>query len=109
MTFVLDRNELAPEFKTRIAIARTEDLVPLVGPMRKKVHFAAQLPFLLEELARRGHPVLETEVDDPHGMARAFLIIIVGLAVMMLFFDGHLWLRDMISGDFAKLMNAVGT
>lgn len=90
MAFILDRNELAPEFKDRIATARTEDLVPLVSKMRKKGHFAAQLPFLLEELERRGWPMVEKEVEDPHRMARAFLIIIVGLALIMLFFDGHL-------------------
>jgi hypothetical protein len=103
MAFTPDRNEVATNFKKRIAIAKTEDLVPLVAQMQKKVYFSAQLPFLLEELECRGHPVDVTEQKDSHGLARAFIIILIGVALVMLFFDGYRWLRDMISSDLTKL------
>lgn len=106
MAFELDRNESAVDLKVRLAFAKTEDLIPAAALMRKKVYFAAQLPFLLEELERRGHAghaVAEPETKRDHTLARAFLLISAAAVLVFIFFDGHLWLRDMILKNLADL------
>jgi hypothetical protein len=101
MAFTPHRSELATEFKKRIAVAETSDLIAVVPQMQKHVHFAAQLPFLLEELQRRGHPVKEIEHKNHHVLARIFIVILAGIALAMLFFDGEVLLSDAIHDDLS--------
>lgn len=102
MGFEPDRNESAVKFKERIAVAEAADLLAVIPVMRKKIYFAAQFPFLLEELARRGHPIKEAEPSEPRRMPMASIAIVTALALVTLFFDGHIWLRDMIHSDLVK-------
>jgi hypothetical protein len=102
MAFTPHRSELATEFKKRIAVAETSDLIAVVPHMQKHVHFAAQLPFLLEELQRRGHPVREID-KNPHALTRIFILILAGIALATLFFGGDILLRDAIHDDLSTL------
>ena len=92
MAFILDKSELATEFKKRIAVAETGDLIAAIPVMRKNVYFAAQLPSLLEELERRGYSGKVCEPKNPHRLAKAFVTLLAGMALVILFFKAiHGW------------------
>jgi len=102
MVFLPDKNELATDFKVRITVADTADLIAVLPWMRRKIYFSAQLPFLLEELERRGHNLREGEKPSFPRSAKSFVVLLAGLALVVLFFDLHATLSDMIYEDLVR-------